>query len=67
MSFAQHNHMIEALSACRADEPFDERILPGTANSRFYFFDAKADNTFLKRPVPTAPAPVRNSSGSATA
>ncbi len=49
MPLVKHNNVVEALSANRADEPLDVSILPGASASGFDFFDAKADDTFLKR------------------
>ena len=48
VSFAQHNDMIETLSADRTDDALRVRILPGAVIGRSDFFDAEACHAMLK-------------------
>jgi len=45
MSFAQHDHMIQTLSAYRPDDPFTVRILPWRTRCDQRFFDSHAFDT----------------------
>jgi len=58
MTFVQHDQVVKTFSAYRADQPFDERILPWTSCCRDNLFYAHIFNTLTEiRSVDRVPIP----------
>src|SRR5438105_4307840 len=58
MSFSQHDHVIQAVTSNRSDQPLHEGTLPGTCRSGEDFLDAHASEPFAKvTPIDLIPIP----------